>query len=405
MGTSRLLLALGASLVLLAASCSSSPGPPTDAARTGAVAGGATAPGATEQPNPHQTTTQRPEPRHTAVALRSGESVKRVTMSAPYTPAAPHGGTDDYRCFLLDPVLASDSFVTGYDVFPGDPSVVHHVILFRVPPDRLALARAEDQGTPGDGWTCFGGTGIERQGASLDDAPWLGAWAPGGAERVLAPDLGIPLQRGSQIVLQIHYNLLAGAKPDRTAVDLRLSTSPRLTALETVLYPAPVELPCRAGKSGPLCDRDTAILDVARRFGAGAARTVPGLQLICTGGFVPSPGPTQSCTRKVSTAGVIRSAAGHMHLLGSRLRIELNAGRPGAKTLLDIPTWDFDDQGARTVPATRVRPGDTITVTCTHDQAWRDRIPALKGIPERYVVWGDGTTDEMCLGILGVTRG
>ena len=23
-----------------------------------------------------------------------------------------------------------------------------------------------------------------------------------------------------------------------------------------------------------------------------------------------------------------------------------------------------------------------------------------RGVPPRYVVWGDGTTDEMCLGIL-----
>jgi hypothetical protein len=24
----------------------------------------------------------------------------------------------------------------------------------------------------------------------------------------------------------------------------------------------------------------------------------------------------------------------------------------------------------------------------------------LPGVPPRYVVWGDGTTDEMCLGIV-----
>ena len=29
---------------------------------------------------------------------------------------------------------------------------------------------------------------------------------------------------------------------------------------------------------------------------------------------------------------------------------------------------------------------------------------AFKGQEERYVVWGEGTTDEMCLGILLVTR-
>lgn len=385
----RFLVALGAALGILVAGCAG--GEPDQAA-----------PERLDAPSTSPTTAASPEPAR--AALRAGERVKRVGMPADYVPRAPGGATDDYRCFLLDPEVRRDSFVTGYDVVPGDVSVVHHVILYRVPADKVNLARAQDAETPGDGWTCFGGTGIEQQGASLDDAPWVGAWAPGGAERLLDEDLGIPLDKGSQLVLQVHYNLLHGAKPDRTAVDLRLSTSPRLSALETVLYPAPVELPCRAGRSGPLCDREAAVWDVAKRFGKRAGQTVAGLQLLCQGSFEADPGPTQSCTRTVKESATIRSAAGHMHLLGSSIRIELNAGTAGARTLLDIGEWDFDDQSARRVRATKIRPGDRITVTCTHDQAWRDRLPALQGTPERYVVWGEGTTDEMCLGILGVTR-
>ena len=43
-------------------------------------------------------------------------------------------------------------------------------------------------------------------------------------------------------------------------------------------------------------------------------------------------------------------------------------------------------------------------MTCKHVQWLRDRLPAFEGQPDRYVVWGEGTTDEMCLGILQVTR-
>jgi hypothetical protein len=67
--------------------------------------------------------------------------------------------------------------------------------------------------------------------------------------------------------------------------------------------------------------------------------------------------------------------------------------------------WDFDNQGA--VPLRKpaeVEPGDTVRVTCRHSQQLRDLLPAFEGQPDRYVVWGDGTTDEMCLGILLVTR-
>ena len=221
-----------------------------------------------------------------------------MAVAAPYTPAAPSGGTDDYRCFVLDPRIAADTFVTGFDIVPGQPAEVHHVILYRVPPTKAAAARQRDAETPGDGWTCFGGTGLESQGSLLDDAPWVGAWAPGGTEQLLDRDIGIPLEKGSLLVLQVHYNLRHGVTPDRTAVDLRLSTR-ALTPLDTMLLPAPVEMPCRAGHTGPLCDRDAAVRDVAARFGASSGRMVAGLLLLCNGSFEPRPGTTQTCTRTV----------------------------------------------------------------------------------------------------------
>ena len=183
---------------------------------------------------------------------------------------------------------------------------------------------------------------------------------------------------------------------------LRVSADPSLAPLSTMLLPAPVELPCPAGVSGPLCDRNAAVADVVRRFGEGSGRTVAGLQLLCGGDFVaPKSGVTQSCVRYVRAPVTIRAAAGHMHLLGSKIRIVANAGTSRERLVLDIPVWDFDNQSA--VPlATPVplKAGDTVTVTCTHDATLRDKLPALKGLPPRYVVWGEGTTDEMCLGIL-----
>jgi hypothetical protein len=46
--------------------------------------------------------------------------------------------------------------------------------------------------------------------------------------------------------------------------------------------------------------------------------------------------------------------------------------------------------------------GDRITVTCEHDQSLRDHLSAFEGQPDRYVLWGEGTTDEMCAGILQI---
>jgi Copper type II ascorbate-dependent monooxygenase, N-terminal domain/Copper type II ascorbate-dependent monooxygenase, C-terminal domain len=343
------------------------------------------------------------------VPLRKDERLVELTMPASYTPEAPTYGTDDYRCFVLDPGLKRRSFVTGVDVLPGNPDVVHHVILFQVPPDQVDEAEAKDAETPGQGWTCFGGTGLSGAIDGLDQAPWIGAWAPGGGERVMADDIGIPLEPGTRVIMQVHYNLLAGDSPDTSSAVLRMAPGTRdLQPLETTLLIAPVELPCRPGHdTSPLCDRGQAVFDVTGRFGGQAGFTVGGLQLLCGGNpQKPKAGPVQHCDRTVSEAGTIRAIAGHMHLLGRRIKIEVNPGTPGARTLLDVHPWNFDEQGSVPVePPAQVDAGDTLRVTCRHSQTMRDLLPDLKGIPERYVVWGEGTTDEMCLGIVLMTRG
>ncbi len=179
-------------------------------------------------------------------SLRAGETRTTIAMPGSYTPSAPYGtGTDDYRCFLLDPALERDTWLTGTHVLPGNPEVVHHVILFQVPPAQVAAAEAKDAAEEDEGWTCFGGTGLD-QFQDVDNAAWIGAWAPGGEESVVKPGFGVRLAKGSRVVMQVHYNLLAGQQPDTSAAQLRLAPGKRpYQALSTMLLPAPVELPCR----------------------------------------------------------------------------------------------------------------------------------------------------------------
>ena len=338
-----------------------------------------------------------------AKPLRPGERRTTIVVPGTYTPSAPYGtGTDDYRCFLLDPGLDRDAWLTGTHVRPGNPDVVHHVILFQVPPAQVAAAETKDASEEGEGWTCFGGTGLDRY-QDLDNASWIGAWAPGGEESVVKPGFGVRLAEGSRIVMQVHYNLLAGQQPDTSAAQLRLAPGARpYRRLRTMLLPAPVELPCRPEHSaGELCDRDAAVADVKERFGSEGG-TADLLHFLCGG--EPEAGARQSCVRTVYEPVTIHGVAGHMHLLGRTIRIEVNPGTPRARTILDIPVWDFDDQGSRPIEPVRLEAFDQVKVTCTHAQWLRDELPAFEGQPDRYVVWGEGTTDEMCLGMLQVTR-
>ncbi len=339
------------------------------------------------------------------VALREGERFQSIRLPSAYTPKAPEGtGTDDYRCFVVDPGFDTDQLVSGVQIAPDNAAIVHHVIVSKVEPEDVAQARALDAKDPGDGYTCFGGAGISGvAGGDLDKADWVGAWAPGGGERVMADDIGIPLRAGTQLVVQMHYNLLAGTGADRSTVRLRLSEAAgtHKKALRTMLLPAPVELPCRENRTKGLCNRTVAVADLKRRFGEDPA-TADLLHLLC--GPV-QPGPVQSCTRPIRTEGTVRAVSGHMHLLGRAITVDVNKGTPKAERVLDIPTWNFDDQGS--IPLKKpldVGPGDTITVTCTHDQGLRDLLPAFEGTQDRYVAWGEGTTDEMCLGIVLMTE-
>ena len=345
----------------------------------------------------HYAAPKKPRP------LRVGESRTTIAMPASYTPSAPYDvGTDDYRCFLLDPELDQDTWLTGTNVLPGNPDVVHHVILFQVPPEQVAAAETKDAAEEGEGWTCFGGTGLE-QFTNVDDAAWLGAWAPGGEESVVKPGFGVRLAKGARIVMQVHYNLLAAQEPDISAAQLRLAPGKRpYEALSTMLLPGPVELPCRAKfADGPLCDRDAALADVKERFGS-EGNTADLLYFLCGGR--PRPGQVQSCLRTLSEPMTIHGVAGHMHLLGRSIKIEVNPGTPQARTILDIPVWDFDDQGSRPIEPITLQPFEQVKVTCTHVQWLRDKLPSFEGQPDRYIVWGEGTTDEMCLGMLQVTR-
>ncbi|MFN8046492.1 MAG: hypothetical protein U0Q08_10680 [Dermatophilaceae bacterium] len=378
-------LAAGLLTASLLTACGSAPLPAPLAGQDGHTSSHAQAP-ATPSPHP-----QAP--------LREGEHFTDLRTPS-YSPTPPtDAGTDDYRCFLLDPGLTEAELVSGVDITPQDASIVHHVIVFQVEPQDVARAQQLDAAAEGEGWTCFGGNGVRGQGANLEKSDWIGAWAPGGGERLMSEDLGIPLSAGSQVIVQVHYNTTKGAGTDSSLVRLRLTPQVGTTrkALNTMLMPAPVELPCRPDKRGSWCDRETAVADIRERFGEQVA-TADLLHLLC--GPV-EPGPTQSCTRTAREPMVIRAVAGHMHLLGRSISVDVDKGTAQARRVLDLPVWDFDDQGAKALPEpVTVEPGHTLTVTCTHDQSLRDQLPAFKGRSERYVAWGEGTTDEMCLGIV-----
>ncbi|MFZ5440537.1 MAG: monooxygenase [Myxococcota bacterium] len=258
-----------------------------------------------------------------------------LTMPQAYTPTL----RDDYRCFTIDPSLAQQQVVTGYDIVPGSKKVVHHVILYIVP-RTAALAKDAQDATPG--WQCFGGAGITTSGT-------LGAWAPGGSAILFPTDTGIRIKPDEVLAMQVHYNTDNGAEPDQTAVKL--------------MYGGGAE---RNAYLIPLVADNFAIPAGATNFAHGEAFPNSLGFPIRVWGFLP-----------------------HMHTLGKRITMT----GPNDQCLVDIPKWDFhwQTQYFRKTPV-QVPANQSLKLNCTWDNT-----------TSQTVRWGEGTSDEMCFAFIFAT--
>jgi mono/diheme cytochrome c family protein len=344
-------------------------------------------------------------PRVTPPAKRAAPKGLVFEPSAAYLPR-PEVGLDDYHCTLLQPNLPQTRMVTAAQVMPGRADIVHHVILYELKAADVPAARKLNRASSGHGWTCFGGPGVGDD--DINHGRWLGVWVPGKTNDAFPRGTGMSLPKGAAIVMQIHYNLIHPARPDRTRVSLEFAPAgAKVKPLETKQYFAPIEVPCPAGVKNPLCNRDAAIAYLFRAYGAESAALPNGLLQFCGQTLAAARGVTTTCTRPLDGATTIYAVAGHMHVRGVDIRVELNPGN-GWTTLLHIPAWNFHWQDFYTLRKPIFAPvGSDLRVTCRYDNS-RAKQPVIGGkrLLPRYVLWGEGTTDEMCLGVLqtGVTH-
>lgn len=272
-----------------------------------------------------------------------------LDMGVSYTPDAMQ--PDDYRCFLVDPGLSADRFITGFEVIPGDSRVVHHLILYSIPSERAEHdAEALDARDATPGYPCFGGPRV-------GDSQPLALWAPGGGATSFPARTGLRLSGGRKAVLQVHYNTLSGTHPDRSRVHLQLENSVFTEAYLVPYRPDVVSLPPRM-TSAVASD----VIDIPD-FPNGI--------------------------RSVWVHGV----APHMHTLGRTLRVD--AVRNGdSHCMVDVPNWNFHwQQLAFYQNPVEVFPGTQVSIRCTFDTTTRTTT----------TTWGEGTQDEMCLSYFYVT--
>jgi hypothetical protein len=263
-----------------------------------------------------------------------------ASLPEPYTPRPSDAEPlDDHRCFLVDAALAHDTWLTGFEVEPGVPALVHHVLLFSTTSDAdVAAARALDSADPLPGWACFGSPGI-------DGATLAAAWTPGQRVVELPSGSGVALP-ARPLIVQLHYRVGDGTQSDQTRFRFRLA--------DTVTQPlrfVPVAAP-----------------DFALPPGAPDYRYQQQVPL----SFDPH----------ATLLGVFP----HMHLLGTSLHLSSQD-----TCIVDAPRWSYGHQElALYREPFQLGAGAQLTLTCTWDTVGRTSV----------TTWGETTSDEMCMAFL-----
>lgn len=254
----------------------------------------------------------------------------------------PAGGADIFRNFVIPYDIPEDKLVATVEFKPGDASVVHHSLLYL---DKSGKARTKDKAAPGPGYSTFGGPGFVPSGS-------IGGWSPGKMPRPLQDGLGRKMQKGADLVMQIHYHPSGKATKDRSKVGIYFVDKPKNEAF--AIWTSSFDLDIPPGEEN---------------YKATA-------------------------TYKLPAEVTLLSCIPHMHLLGQQMTATAHLPDGTSQVLIDVPQWDFNWQDEYMLADPMQLPAGTkIEVTAVYDNS--ENNPTNPSSPPQRVTFGEETTDEM----------
>jgi len=140
-------------------------------------------------------------PTFTQSGWRFGRDPDLVVAMNTHAYNIPATGSIDYQYFVVDPKITEDRWVSSAQVIPGDPSVVHHAIVFIRPPD----------------------------GAEFIGIGWLTAYVPGQMATRFPQGYARKIPAGSKFVFQMHYTPNGRATSDLSKIGLTFLDEPKVT--------------------------------------------------------------------------------------------------------------------------------------------------------------------------------
>ena len=312
------------------------------------------------------------------------------------------GGTDDMlRCFVLDPEIEGDTWMTNFRITPGNNEVVHHVGLWL---DEKG-ASSETAGEKGY-YNCFGDVGFE---VSL-----IGGWNPGYPPYDPPKESGIHIPEGSKIIMQIHYHIHQEYdEPPKDSSILELEITKRQPLLKSYVW-------VWGSSHDNSLDEDNNLIPNGLVPGSYDEKGYPDFVIPAN---VKDHEETILFTLPDDFPEISLFGIGtHMHYLGTNMEVILHRKNPeeGQKKkecLIATPNYNFYYQrmyyydtgypgGRWLVP--RIRGGDTLEFKCTFDNTMNNPFVAYAlseydDINEPIDVrLGPSSLDEMCLALIAV---
>jgi peroxiredoxin len=117
-----------------------------------------------------------------------------LVVELPSPVEVPARGVLPYQYFTIDPKLDHDVWVRASQVRPGNPTVLHHLVVFVLPPGQRGLNPA--------------------------NADYLAAYSPGMPPRELPAGTAKVLPAGAKLLIQAHYTPRGTPQTDRSVIGL-----------------------------------------------------------------------------------------------------------------------------------------------------------------------------------------
>ena len=243
-------------------------------------------------------------------------------------------GKMPYRNVFVETKFAEDRWVRAIEVRPTAREVVHHVLVFVTPPDKLEQARKGKGGDEGGGF--------------------FAVYVPGNNVVNFPEGFAKLIPAGAALHFQIHYTPNGTATQDQTRVGLIFSKAPPRHEVRVAAVAAELSIP-------------------------------PGASNYVVRGAIPVPFDAK-----------LLSFMPHMHVRGKAYRYELELPDKERRTLLEVPRYDFNWQlQYRLAVPVDAPAGSQLLGTAWYDNSTNN--PANPD-PTHLVKWGAQTDEEMMLG-------